>query len=160
MVELRLSSQLDPLLADLDGPPLRMQDMIMGPEYVASTRPAYVSYHSAMIRLARKLVFFAPYFVGWWTETERLVVPVMLGMHDNTSFPYVYASVRLTNIQLQVYSASLLVRAEMHGLTFAALTTHAVLTLIDTSCTTGSCPAMCWASTCLLHSSSAAGYFF
>jgi hypothetical protein len=147
MVELLLSSSLYDVSSELQSRHMLATQVLWQPHSAAlgASRPAYIHYQSFMFRMARKLLFFFPYLVGWWDETVPLTVHVLSDAYDyNATHPLRYAGVRITSPTLQVYSASLVARAKMTGVVFARVgvgrCAHADT---DTSCTTGSSAATC-----------------
>ena len=151
MVELYLSSSLHEVRQGVQSTQPMMTQLAWQPDAssIGASRPAYIHYQSFVFRLARKLVFFVPYLVGWWTETVPLNVPVMSDTYDrNTTHPLQYAAVRITSPSLQVYSAALVARAKMTGIVYARHHVGIVALMVaGSSCTTGSSAAMCSGST-------------
>lgn len=84
-----------------------------------STRPTILTYRSPLLEFARKCVALPLYVIGWRTEAETLLVPIMEGVVFRKGRQNIPTSVRvqlLNAADIQLYNATIIFKARLRGL--------------------------------------------
>ncbi|KAJ1647614.1 hypothetical protein LPJ64_000993 [Coemansia asiatica] len=82
-----------------------------------SSRPAILRYRSGLIWHLRTLIQAPLVLLNWWQEDESLHIDLIDVMYDRHFSPINFARISLSK-PLQVYSASIVIRAQFTGLRY------------------------------------------
>ncbi|KAH3765847.1 bscl2 protein [Pelomyxa schiedti] len=89
-----------------------------GASVLHSARPSRIKYRTEPIRFLESMVQAIPIILGYMDQAQTLVIPLMEKAIEQDSHPFYKVTLQLSKPQIEVYSAELILTANLHGLAY------------------------------------------